>query len=405
MRVAVKIEVTEDERKMLTQWSRSRKTSARLVQRGKIVLEAADSKQNKQIARELKITEPTVGKWRHRFAEHRLAGIEKVLTGRGRKPTVRAELEAKIVEKTTQELPPNATEWSTGKLAKALNTDKSMVHRVWKDNGLKPHLKSTFKLSNDNQFAEKLFDVVGLYLNPPERALVFSCDEKSQIQALDRTQKSLPMFPGRLKTMTHDYKRNGTTTLFAAMELVEGKVIAECMPRNRHQEFLKFLKKIDSETPPDVELHLILDNYCTHKHDNVPTWLERHPRFHIHFIPTSSSWLNIIERWFGKITHDRIRNGVFRSVPDLIDAIMAYVDSHNEDPKPFIWTKTAEEILEKTKRARRALDNAAILRDTTPAGHVRFAVQSPTVTMSTIMTRKIATSAPPIITAAMASSD
>jgi len=217
----------------------------------------------------------------------------------------------------------------------------------------------SFKSSNDAQFAEKVIDVVGLYLNPPERALVLSCDEKSQIQALDRTQKSLPMFPGRLKTMTHDYKRNGTTTLFAAIELAEGRIIAECMPQHRHQEWLKFLKKIDAETPSDLDLHLIVDNYATHKHPKVKAWLKRNKRFHMHFIPTSSSWLNIIERWFGKITQERIRNGVFRSGPELVDAIKKYIDAHNADPTTFVWTKSAEQILEKAARARAALHNSS----------------------------------------------
>lgn len=211
-------------------------------------------------------------------------------------------------------------------------------------------------MSNDRKFAEKLVDVVGLYLNPPEHALVLSCDEKSQIQALDRTQKSLPMFPGRLKTMTHDYKRNGTTTLFAAIELAKGKIIAECMPHHRHQEWIKFLKIIDGQTPPELDLHLILDNYATHKHPKVLAWLKKHPRFHLHFIPTSSSWLNVIERWFRDITCKRIRNGVFRSVPELEKAIRDYIDHHNANPKSFVWTKSAEEILEKVARARKSLN-------------------------------------------------
>ena len=214
----------------------------------------------------------------------------------------------------------------------------------------------TFKVSNDLRFAEKLVDVVGLYLDPPEHALVLSCDEKSQIQALDRTQKSLPMFPGRLKTLTHDYKRHGTTTLFAAIELAEGKIIAECMPRHRHQEWIKFLKKIDAETPPELDLHLIVDNYATHKHSKVKAWLKRHPRFHIHFIPTSSSWLNVIERWFRDITQNRIRNGAFKSVESLIQAIEEYIAHHNANPKAFVWTKKAEDILEKVTRARKALN-------------------------------------------------
>jgi len=357
MRRAVEIELSDEERSTLVKWSRGKRTQARVVLRAKIVLAAAEGKRSKQIAAELGVSQPTVGKWRNRFAEHRLLGIEKDLPRGGRKPYVRAEFEAEIIRKTTQELPPNATQWSVRTMARAIGVSKATVQRVWRDNGLKPHLVKTFKVSNDKQFVEKLVDVVGLYLNPPERALVFSCDEKSQIQALDRTQKSLPMFPGRKKTLTHDYKRNGTTTLFAAIEMAEGKIIAECMQRHRHQEWLRFLKKIDAETPPDLDLHLIVDNYCTHKHAKVKAWLKRHPRFHIHFIPTSSSWLNVIERWFGKITQDRIRNGVFRSVDELVEAIMSYVDAHNADPKTFAWTKSAEQILEKTKRAREALNN------------------------------------------------
>jgi transposase len=241
-------------------------------------------------------------------------------------------------------------------MAKAVGVSEATVRRVWRDNGLKPHRTKGFKVSNDPHFAEKLVDVVGLYLNPPEHALVLSCDEKSQIQALDRTQKSLPMFPGRLKTLTHDYKRNGTTTLFAAIELAEGRIIAECMPRHRHQEWIKFLKKIDAETPPELDLHLIVDNYATHKHPKVKSWLARHKRFHMHFIPTSSCWLNVIERWFRDITHDRLRKGVFKSVPQLIDAILEYIEYHNANPTTFVWTKKAEDILEKVTRARKALD-------------------------------------------------
>jgi len=243
-------------------------------------------------------------------------------------------------------------------MAKAVGCKQSMVSRVWRDNGLKPHRTKTFKVSNDPRFAEKLVDVVGLYLDPPEHALVLSCDEKSQIQALDRTQKSLPMFPGRLGTMTHDYRRNGTTTLFAAIELAEGRIIAECMPKHRHQEWLKFLKKIDRETPPELDLHLIVDNYATHKHPNVKAWLSRHKRFHIHFTPTSSSWLNVIEPWFRDLTEQRIRRGVFKSVADLQAAIQDYIDNHNQNPKSFQWTAKAEDILAKVTRAKAALDKS-----------------------------------------------
>ena len=356
MRVAKVITLTNEERTRLTKWSRGRSTPARLVLRAKIVLAAAAGRRNDEIAAEWNCTRRTVGVWRNRFDQQRLEGIEQDAPRGGRTPTQRAAFEAEVIRKTTQERPPNATQWSTRSLAKAIGCNDTLVHRVWRDNGLKPHLTKTFKVSNDPRFAEKLVDIVGLYLDPPEHALVLSCDEKSQIQALDRTQKSLPLFPGRLKTMTHDYKRNGTTTLFAAIELAEGKIIADCLPRHRHQEWLKFLKQIDAETPPKLDLHLILDNYATHKHSTVLKWLKKHPRFHLHFTPTSSSWLNVIERWFRDITQNRIRNGVFRSVAELKQAIRDYIAHHNAHPKSFVWTKKAEDILEKVRRARTALD-------------------------------------------------
>ncbi len=356
MRVANPIVLTTEEEAVLMKWSRGRSTPTRVVLRAKIVLAAAAGKRNDEIAADLKCTRRTVGRWRNRFVCERLAGIEKDARRGGRTPTVRATKEAEIIAKTTQEKPPGATQWSTRTMAKAVGVSKATVQRVWRDNGLKPHLVKTFKVSNDPRFVEKLVDVVGLYLNPPEHALVLSCDEKSQIQALDRTQKSLPMFPGRLGTLTHDYKRNGTTTLFAAIELAEGRVIAECMPRHRHQEWLKFLKKIDAETPPDLDLHLIVDNYATHKHPKVQKWLARHKRFHMHFIPTSSSWLNAIERWFRDITDRRIRRGVFKSVAQLEQAIREYIDHHNANPKSFVWTAKAVAILEKVRRARAALN-------------------------------------------------
>jgi transposase len=356
MRVAKVITLTDEQRGTLTKWSRGRSTPARLVLRARIVLAAAAGRENKDIAAQLHCTRRTVGTWRNRFAEHGLAGIEQDAPRGGRAPVVRSDKEAEIIRKTTQETPPCATQWSTRSMAQALGVSKDTVQRVWRDNGLQPHRTKNFKVSNDPQFAEKLVDVVGLYLDPPEHALVLSCDEKSQIQALDRTQKSLPLFPGRLKTLTHDYKRNGTTTLFAAIELAEGKIIAECMPRHRHQEWIRFLKKIDAETPPELDLHLIVDNYATHKHPKVQSWLTRHKRFHIHFIPTSSSWLNVIERWFRDLTHNRIRNGVFRSVTDLIQAIFEYIADHNGNPTTFVWTKKAEDILAKVTRARAALN-------------------------------------------------
>jgi len=356
MRVAPAITLTDEVRATLTKWSRGRSTPARLVQRAKIILAAAEGRENKDIAVELGCTRRTVGTWRNRFASAGLAGIEVDAPRSGRGATVRAAKEAEIIRLTTQETPPNATQWSVRSMAAAVGVSKDTVRRVWQDNRLQPHRTKGFKVSNDPRFAEKLVDVVGLYLDPPEHALVLSCDEKSQIQALDRTQKSLPMFPGRLKTLTHDYKRNGTTTLFAAIELAEGRIIADCMPRHRHQEWIKFLKKIDAETPQDLDLHLIVDNYATHKHPKVKNWLRRHKRFHVHFIPTASSWLNVIERWFRDITQNRIRNGVFKSVDQLKQAIYDYIEHHNANPTTFVWTKKAQDILEKVARARASLN-------------------------------------------------
>jgi transposase len=347
MRTAPVIEVTDDERKTLRRFARGRSTPSRLVLRAKIVLRAAEGMRNKDIALELGTSRKTVGLWRERFADGRIEAIEADAPRPGRTPSIPGRIVELILHKTTQAKPTHATHWSTRTLARDVGVSRSTIHRVWQAHGLKPHLVKTFKASNDPRFVEKVRDVVGLYLSPPERALVLSCDEKSQIQALDRTQKSLPLRPGRLGTMTHDYKRNGTTTLFAAIELAEGKLIAECMPRHRHQEWLRFLKKIDTETPAELDLHLIVDNYATHKHPKVKAWLKRHPRFHVHFIPTSSSWLNLIERWFREITDKRIRRGAFQNVSQLIEAIMAYVANHNRNPRSFVWTAQAQEILDK----------------------------------------------------------
>jgi transposase len=356
VRIATAISLKDADREVLQRWARGRSTPARLVLRAGIVLAAANGKDNKTIAAELGTDRLLVGKWRKRFAKDGLAGIEKDAPRGGRKPAARDAISAKIIEWTTRRKPSNATHWSVRTLAKELGTNRSMVNRVWQANGLKPHLSRTFKVSNDRRFEEKLVDVVGLYLNPPEHALVLSADEKSQIQALDRTQPGLPLKKGRCGTMTHDYKRNGTTTLFAALSMLDGTVISTCMDRHRHQEWIKFLKLIDQRTPPDLDLHLIVDNYATHKHPKVLNWLKRHPRFHMHFTPTSSSWLNMVERWFRQITDQRIRRGVFRSVAELIAAINAYIDEHNRDPKPFVWTAKAEQILAKVKRARAVLD-------------------------------------------------
>jgi transposase len=359
MRRACRISLTDEDRTTLERWSRGRSTEARLVTRARVVLAAAEGKENQDIAVELDISRGAVARWRDRFAKAGIAGIKKDAPRGGRPPKDRKDLVRRIIEMTTREKPANATHWSTRALAEALGTNRSLVNRVWRAHGLKPHRCHTFKVSNDPLFAEKLIDIVGLYLDPPEHALVLCVDEKSQIQALDRTQKSLPIYPGRCATMTHDYKRNGTTTLFAALDMLEGRLIGQCMPRHRHQEFIKFLQQIDAATPPELDLHLIVDNYATHKHPNVQKWLKRHKRFHLHFIPTSSSWLNLVERWFREITDKRIRRGVFKSVAQLIEAIRAYIDEHNDNPRPFVWTAKAEDILEKVRRARAVLDKIA----------------------------------------------
>ena len=327
--------------------------------RAQIVLAATRDLENKEIASELGVSRETVGRWRSRFVMDGVKGILKDLPRGGRTPTARSRVEGRILRVTTQKKPANATHWSTRTLAKELGVTPSMVHRVWKANGLKPHLVKTFKVSNDPHFEEKLRDVVGLYLSPPKNALVLSADEKTSIQALDRTQPGLPLVKGRCGTMTHDYKRNGTTTLFAAIELGHGTVIATCMQRHRHQEWIKFLMRIDEHTPQELDLHVIVDNYATHKHEKVRRWLERHPRFHMHFIPTSSSWLNIVEGFFRNLDEKRLKRDAFGSVPQLIDAIMGYINSHNDAPKPIAWTKAADEILKKVGRARAKLDKSA----------------------------------------------
>jgi transposase len=350
--------IDSEERRILEKCAQARRAPARSVLRAKIVLLAAEGLENQEIAERLGTSRQTVGMWRQRYIDKGRAGIEKDAPRGGRPNDARLAVEQRIIETTTQQKLRKATQWSTRTLASKLGVSRAMVHRVWQANGLRPHLQRTFKLSNDPNFESKLIDVVGLYLNPPEHAIVLSVDEKSQIQALDRTQPGLPIKKGRCGTMTHDYKRNGTTTLFAAMDTLEGKVLSSCMPRHRHQEFIRFLNQIDEETQADVAIHLILDNYGTHKHANVQRWLRRHTRFHFHFIPTSSSWLNIVERFFRDLTTDRIRRDSFGSVPELIEAIDDYIDAHNEDPKPFIWTAEADKILEKVGRARTAMNKS-----------------------------------------------
>ena len=348
--------ISDEQRVVLERWVAAQKTPQSIAMRARIVLGAASGATNTQLARELGVSRPTVIMWRERFALGGPDALTETKPGRGRKPAITSAKVRAIVEATTQTTPPGHTHWSCRQMAEAHGVSAATVQRIWDAHGLKPHLTRTFKLSRDPLFTEKLTDVVGLYLNPPDKAIVLCVDEKSQIQALDRTQPSLPMKRGRAGTMTHDYKRNGTTTLFAALSMLDGTVIGECLPRHRHQEFLRFLRTLDREFPGDVELHLIIDNYRTHTHTNVAAWLERHPRFHLHPTPTSSSWLNLVERWFRELTDKVIRRGVFHSVPDLIDAINEYLTAYNTDPKPLIWTASAEAIIDKVNRCKAVLE-------------------------------------------------
>jgi transposase len=356
---AAALSMTDAQRATLAALARSQTAPHRLVVRAKVLLLAADGVANTRIAQRLAVSLPTVRGWRARFAEDGLRDFGKVAAGRGRKATIPAEKVDEIVRLTQEATPDGETHWSTRSMAKAAGVSPASVQRIWSSRGLKPHRVKTFKLSNDPRFDEKLVDVVGLYLNPPEQAVVLCMDEKSSVQALDRTLPSLPMKKGRAGTMTHDYRRHGTTTLFAALDVLTGTVIGQCLPRHRHTEFLTFLRRIDREVPKGLQVHLILDNYTTHKHPNVTAWLAKHPRFHLHFTPTSSSWLNLVERWFRDITDKAIRRGVFRSVPDLIAAIEAYLNATNTDPRPFVWTATAEAILAKVRRGRVALSQVA----------------------------------------------
>ena len=339
--------MTMEQKSTLDAWIRARTTPQRMVLRSQICLLAADGRSNNAIAKELNTSRPTVLLWRNRFNQQGILGLsEDASHGQSVKRLDVTKLKT-IVNTTLHTLPPDATQWSTRTMAKKLKVSHMSVARIWNAHGLQPHRIKTFKLSKDKRFVEKMTDVIGVYLNPPDKALVLCVDEKSQIQALDRTQPGLPMKKGRCGTMTHDYKRNGTTCLFAALNILDGTVIGTCYPLHRNEEFLKFLRKIDRETPRGQDLHLILDNYGTHNHPNVKAWLQQHRRFHLHFTPTSASWLNLVERWFGEITRKRIRRGVFKSVPELIDAIREYIRLNNQNPKPFVWTKKVDEILKK----------------------------------------------------------
>jgi transposase len=348
--------MTPEQKKTLESWVRARNTPQTVVLRARICLLASEGIATNAVAKKLHTSRPTVMLWRKRFKEQGVLGLSEEAPKGPSKRRLSAEKVHDIVEATLQTKPAGATHWSVRTMAKAQGVSPATVARIWDAHGLQPHRVKTFKLSKDKQFVEKLTDVVGLYLNPPDKALVLCVDEKSQIQALDRTQPGLPMKKGRCGTMTHDYKRNGTTCLFAALNVIDGTVIGTCYPRHRHEEFLKFLRKIDRETPRGMDLHLIVDNYGTHKHPNVVKWLEKHKRYHLHFIPTSSSWLNLVERWFGEITRKRIRRGVFHSVPELIAAIEEYIRLNNQNPRPFVWTKKAGEILEKINRCKAKME-------------------------------------------------
>jgi transposase len=346
--------LTDDERETLQRWARRRSSSQALAQRCRIVLGCAAGKSNKEVAADVGVWPQTVGVWRRRFLESRLDGLaDEPRPGAPR--TITDEAVEDVIVATLERQPNDATHWSRASMAAETGLSKSTVGRIWKAFGLKPHQVDTFKISNDPQFIDKVRDVVGLYLDPPEKALVLCVDEKSQIQALDRSAPVLPMMPGMPERRTHDYVRHGITTLFAALDVLTGAVIGQCLPRHRHTEFIKFLNTIDREVPEGLQVHLILDNYATHKHTQVQKWMKRHKRFHFHFTPTSSSWLNQVERWFRDLTDKNLRRGIFPSVPELIASIESYLNAHNTDPKPYVWTATAESILAKVRRARTKL--------------------------------------------------
>jgi transposase len=350
------VTVTPQDRKHLERLIADRNTPAKVVWRAQIVLATADGESVKAICRLTGKSKPCVWRWQARYAEEGVEGLKRDKTRPPGRQPLPDEIKTKVLTKTATEMPPNATHWSVRSMAKEIGISHTSVQRIWAEAGLKPHLVKTFKISNDPEFEEKVTDVVGLYMNPPDKALVLCVDEKSQIQALDRSQPGLPLKPGRAATMTHDYKRHGTTTLFAALDVKSGLVVGECLARHRAKEFLRFLRKIDRATKKSLDLHLVLDNYATHKTPEVQAWLAKHPRFHLHFTPKGASWMNLVERFFAEITTKRIRRGVFRSVGELEDAIHDYLDRHNANPKPFQWTKSAAAILAKERRALEKLE-------------------------------------------------
>jgi transposase len=355
-RKSLSVVLSEAEIIRLEQWIRAGSTPQQVVLRARIILGAVGGKPDQQIAQELKVQRRTAALWRRRVREQGIGCVWEIAPGRGRKAHYGSKDIARVIEATLHTKPEGATHWSTRTMALAQGVSKNTIQRVWQEHQLKPHLTKSFKLSRDPKFLEKLTDVVGVYLTPPQNAVVLCVDEKSQIQALDRTQPGLPLKVGRCGTFTHDYKRHGTTSLFAALHVVEGRVIGECYPRHRHQEFLQFLRRLDAEFPEVLTLHLILDNYGTHGHERVRQWLAKHPRFVLHFIPTSSSWLNLVERWFAELNQKAVRRGVFRSVADLKKAIADFMAAWNANPTPFVWTATVEKILEKLARCQRRLE-------------------------------------------------
>ncbi len=350
------LDVSEDQRKQIEQWLAALGTPQQVALRGRIILAAGHGKSEAAIAAEMNVNRKTVRLWSERFVAKGLPGLWEVAAGRGRKATYTAEQVKEVIDATLQSKPKGMTHWSCRLMAANQGMSKSTVSNLWRSHNIKPHRTKTFKLSRDPKFLQKLTDVIGLYLNPPDKAMVLCVDEKSQIQALNRTQPGLPLKKGRCGTMTHDYKRNGTTTLFAALDLLQGKVIGDCHKRHRHQEFLKFLRRIDREFSGKSPLHLVLDNYGTHSTAEVKAWLKKHPRFVMHYVPTSCSWLNLIERWFAELTNKRIRRGSFLSVDDLTTAIEEFLSAWNEHPKPFVWTATVDSIVAKLARCRQTLE-------------------------------------------------
>lgn len=355
-RSASSFSVTEDDQKQLDRWQAASNTPQQVVMRCRIIQASSRGEAEASIAETLEINRKTVRLWKERVLTHGLASLWQVAPGRGRKPKFTAEQVQAVIDATLRTKPKGGTHWSCRTMAEAQQMSKSTISKLWRSHNLKPHRTKTFKLSRDPKFLQKLTDVVGLYLSPPDQAIVLCIDEKSQIQALNRTQPGLPLKKGRCGTMTHDYKRNGTTTLFAALELLQGKVIGDCQPRHRHQEFLRFLGKVNREFPGRVPLHLVLDNYGTHSTPEVKRWLKAHPRFVPHFVPTSCSWLNLIERWFAELTNKRIRRGSFFSVAELQTAIQEFLAAWNEKPRPFLWTATVESIVNKLAGCRQTLE-------------------------------------------------